>query len=1641
MKKFTLMLFCILTLQFAMAQQGKDGVANIITTNTVNIYTPLIANAAAGTTSITVASTAGLSAGDLIYIIQVQGATVRDTVYQYGNTNNSLPNDTSFGKIRAYNGAGNNEFVEITSISGNIITIDCALKNSYNDTIYPHPGNTQIVRVPRYISLTLSAAGLITCPPWDGHTGGVVAIEVQGNTTIGAGTSINVTGMGFRGGSALVASGFGATNTGSAYIGSGTNNGAHKGESIAGDTNVYKKINYISGYSLSTPLTTCKGNVANGGGGGNANNCGGGGGSNGGVIANWNGMGNADVSTPNNIAAWNQEPAVPLNGSFRPTTSPGGGRGGYAYSDNNSDPTTTAPGNTVWVGDNRHNDGGWGGIPLDYSTGKIFLGGGGGAGDSNDGNGTDGGNGGGIVYLLSYGTVTGTGQIIADGAIALNTNTAPGIGKHGDDGAGGAGGGGAVFINSTGNIANTLTLSAQGGVGGSFIAKPGITFNANFGPGGGGGGGYVATTNAIASIKVNGGANGIVVQNASNNTKIATKFPPNGATAGGAGTSSTALTPNFYLTATNYTTCVSGALSLSVTVNGTTPPGLSVMWYTVSAGGTPVFTGNPYAITAPAVAGTYTYYAGTCPGIYRIPIIVTVTSASGPVLSVSATSTTTCAGSNDTLHVSGATSYTWSANAGSVTTSTALINPISTTVYTVTGSSSGGCAGTSTASISITVNPTPTITITPATSTLCIGTSTTLTASGATTYSWIPGTGLSSTTTSVVVANPTVTTTYTITGTSASGCVGTNTITIHINPTPTITVNSPSVCGGGSTTVTANGAVNYTWTPATGLSATTGSVVTATPSVTTNYTVTGTDANGCSSSATSTVTITSNPAVVVNSATICVGNSAMLTASGASTYTWSPATGLSATTGTMVMASPSVTTTYTVAGSVGTCTATPGTTTITVNPTPTITVNSPAAICSGLSTTLTANGASTYSWTSGIGLSSTTGSSVTATPSVTTSYTVTGTNVASCTNTAVTTVVVNPTPTVTVNSATVCAGDPATLTASGAASYAWFPSTGLSATTGSLVMAAPSVTTSYLVDGTTGICSGIATATVTVITNPVITANSATYCASGSATLTATGATSYTWSPATGLSSTHGSTVTATPTITTTYTITGMIGTCAAAPYTTTVTVNPLPIVTVSSSTAICSGTSATLTANGTSTYSWIPGASLSASSGSPITATPSVTTSYTVMGTDVNSCTNTAITTVSVNPTPTFTLNPSATSICIGNSTTLTATGTATSYSWTPATGLSASSGSVVTANPVITTTYIVVGTIGSCSYKDSTTITVIPVSTITVTPKTNTVCAGGSSLLAATGATSYTWTPAVSLSSANNSTVTATPLATTIYTVTGMNGICPANSATAMITVNPLPTVSVTPTATACTGASATLTASGTGTTGLTYIWFPATGLSAATGSTVIANPSSATIYTVIATDANGCTTVAFSAVNTPTLQANFVPTPDAGSAPLSVHFINNSLNATNYVWTFGNGSNQTTTTLTDTAHTVYNNAGTYTVVLTASNAFGCVSSETLTVIVKESFAITIPNVFSPNGDGINDVFDVKAMGITSLNCDIFDRWGLKLYSFNSAAGYWDGSSKGGKEIDGTYFYVIQATDTKGDNHKYNGFITLIR
>jgi large repetitive protein len=231
------------------------------------------------------------------------------------------------------------------------------------------------------------------------------------------------------------------------------------------------------------------------------------------------------------------------------------------------------------------------------------------------------------------------------------------------------------------------------------------------------------------------------------------------------------------------------------------------------------------------------------------------------------------------------------------------------------------CAGTNvivTDQTTVNVTSSLTVTATPSTSSICPGGSVSLSASASnpnTTYQWSGGAGTGST----VTVSPSGTTTYTVTGTDNTGCQGVDFATVNVYPGAVITVSpaSPAVCYGTPVTLTASGAINYTWSPATGLSGTSGSAVIANPTSSITYTVSGIDSiTTCSGSVLIPFMVIQPP--VINAGpdtTICNSGSAQLHGSGGLIYQWSPATGLSDPNIANPVATPTATTTYTLTSS------------------------------------------------------------------------------------------------------------------------------------------------------------------------------------------------------------------------------------------------------------------------------------------------------------------------------------------------------------------------------------------------------------------------------------------------------------------------------------------------------------------------------------------------------------------------------------------------------------------------------------------------------------------------------------------------------------------------------------------------------
>ena len=801
------LLFCLsLFSGNLLAQKGKDGSPTISGTQIVNEFTVLSSDAMVGATTLDVPNSTlnfnsrfsgNLEAGDLLFIIQMQGPTLNAAAESWAPYYGT-PHNASWGAVTAYNNCGNHEFVMVSNVPDiNTIELSCGLINEYtaNDKV-------QIIRVPRYEDLTVSASGNLTSETWDGTAGGILAIEVRNNLTVDG--TIQTNGLGFRGG---IAQPLATITWAGQHAARDSLQGAMKGEGIYGFRQEYNPIG--GGYCMGAP--------ANGAGGGNAHNAGGGGGGNAGNVNNWNdGVGNPN---PTYNQGWALETP-----SISGVTSSGGGRGGYTFSRNDENALTLGINHADWAGDRRRNVGGLSGRPLDYSTGKIFMAGGGGAGDMNEtyNEGGAGGNGGGIIYILNDGNVSGSGTIESNGNAGEDmTSSSPPLGTlAANDGAGGGGAGGTILINSRGTVGG-ITLNANGGKGGDQNLTAGGFYFGGFdeaeGPGGGGGGGYIAITNGSPTRNANGGVNGVTDSDGLN------EMPPNGATSGGVGLPNESLN-SFYVTTSDISICPGATATVTATVVGTLPSGSVITWYDAAVGGNVIGTGTTF--TSGAVSTDTAFYVGICPGVGTEVANVTMGGGSLVIdagsIAIQNENCNQVDGQITGLSVSGGSApmtYSWNGN------STIGLDTVGLAAgdYTITVTDAGGCVATSGPhTVANTGGPAiddSGISIADATCGIDNGSISGITVSGgsgALSYDW---NGNSST--DADLSNAT-SGSYTLTVTDGSGCSATSgPHTINMLTSPSIDETSVNVqdehCGLGNGSITGlmgnggNGPLSYSW--------------------------------------------------------------------------------------------------------------------------------------------------------------------------------------------------------------------------------------------------------------------------------------------------------------------------------------------------------------------------------------------------------------------------------------------------------------------------------------------------------------------------------------------------------------------------------------------------------------------------------------------------------------------------------------------------------------------------------------------------------------------------------------------------------------------------------------------------------------
>ncbi len=914
-------------------------------------------------------------------------------------------------------------------------------------------------------------------------------------------------------------------------------------------------------------------------------------------------------------------------------------------------------------------------------------------------------------------------------------------------------------------------------------------------------------------------------------------------------------------------------------------------------------------------------------------------------------------------------------------------------------------------------------------------------------------------------------------------------------PCLTVTAASSPSCPTSNATVTVlggNPAYTYTWTPtgqntqvATGLNSGT-------------YTVNVADAGGCKTG-TAVVSVTTTPLnpITITGGTICSGGSVGLTANGAPTYTWAPGSTLSGTFGANVTANPAATTIYSVsftntAGCIGT-----QTTQVIVNPTPTIvTVSNTGPACQGTPVSLGVNssvaGVTSYAWTGPQSFISNLQNPTIASPvpgnSGTYSVTVTNTftNGGVCQAGGTTNMGIVPVaPLVVTPTFTLCQGANLNLVAgaAGATSYSWTGPNVFSSVTQNpsipSVMPANAgnynVTAYFTSSTTTLICTSNAVTNVSVVaTSPVNVTLPNNLCQYANAAISANapGAIAYSWSGPGNFSSNLQATniPNVQPSnsgqyfVTATFAIGSVSCTTMGSNQLAVVPVNP---VIVTPTVSVCEPDNAHLSSNsvGAATYSWSGPNNYSAQTANPtlFLPTPSASGIYTVATSYNNgsfTCYNSNTVQLTVNPRITFTLDAFK-RLCYNDVLNVNGPGGATTYTWVGSTGFTSNTQNlfIPSIQPGQSGTYTLNVQLGPCITSQKIQIEVLTPLAFTLTPPNQTICRGDSVKLFAgstggSGNYAYVWTPGVFLGSPTGSVQYGHPLGTTIYQLSGHDIVCPHYTVFATFTVQvnqpPMPDL-VLEKEQGCQPLCLFYNTKTQNESAVTTFDFGNSMIMQSDSFSYCIDRPGTYNLKITSQGKNGCIGVynyGAPIVVWPKPQSDFGWNPDV------VTTSNNQLvfdpthkygPITSMNWMFtGTGVEGYDTSNVEHPQRVFENPGKFPVMLIQRTDMGCVDTVVKFIEVIEDFNVYIPNAFTPNGDGNNDVFNIKGLGLksTGYSMEIFDRWGHLIYATKDYTKGWDGTAKGQISQDGVYIYKIYATGANGEGKKeYIGHVTLMK
>ncbi len=563
--------------------------------------------------------------------------------------------------------------------------------------------------------------------------------------------------------------------------------------------------------------------------------------------------------------------------------------------------------------------------------------------------------------------------------------------------------------------------------------------------------------------------------------------------------------------------------------------------------------------------------------------------------------------------------------------------------------------------------------------------------------------------------------------------------------------------------------------------------------------------------------------------------------------------------------------------------------------------------------------------------------------------------------------------TITPSAASICPGQPVSLSATSNnpdAEFTWSPSTGLSCTDCPNPVASPMSTTTYTVESGSGNCAGQATITIEIVEPELELISDTQICEGESIQIGVVNDpnTSYSWVSSTGVPVPAVGNPVVTPNQTTTYTLTATQGDCSVSE-SVTITVLEFPDITISSNgSAFCEGETVELTANAqvSTAFVWT-GDGLQSTTGPVVTAVPPAPGTYTYnVKVENNGCDAEESITITVDEEPEIDLADDV-QICPGQTVVLGNIHEAgVTYTWTASTGESVSPVGNPTVNPAQTTTYELTAVNGACQVTGAVTITVQPLSVNAGSDQS--ICAGQSVQLSASGqnGNTWSWSPSIGLSCTDCANPLASPAETTTYTVTySLDGDCTvSNQVTVIVGSNLL--VTIAPDTVINQGATVQLSSQvllvdGSEPGELTYSWSPAEGLSCTDCPDPDANPNSTTTY-----------------------------------------------------------------------------------VLTVTSSLGCTGTSNSIMIVVDLPLYAVPSAFTPDGDDMNDHFNIyfsEGANVVLRNFRVFNRWGQLVYNNTSPGMGWDGRHNGNPAPQDVYVYVIELEKADGTIEVIKGDLTLLR